>query len=293
MAGSGASGPVLGDDDAVYCRDLVRLHDRDRYLCALFAPARHRPAILALYAFDVEIRRIAATVSEPMAGEIRLQWWHDLLAAEDRDAAAGHPVGRALEAAIGGYGLPRQPLLDLIEARTFDLYTDPMPGLTELEAYLGHTVSAVMQLAAIVLAEGRDPRTAEAAGHGGVAVGLARLLRGLAAQAARGQVYLPVDLLARHGLAPADLLGEGDAGRVRAAVSELCAHGMHHLDRFHRALAAVQPGGQLAAAFVEAGTVRGDLQASARLRGDPRRSAPGTAPWRRQWRIWRMARRLG
>ncbi len=38
-----------------HCAALVREADRDRYLATLFAPAEHRDALFALYAFNVEI----------------------------------------------------------------------------------------------------------------------------------------------------------------------------------------------------------------------------------------------
>src|SRR5260370_36496444 len=54
---------------------LVRHHDRDRYQTALFAPARRREALLALYAFNYELARGRETVPQPMRGQIRLLAW--------------------------------------------------------------------------------------------------------------------------------------------------------------------------------------------------------------------------
>jgi phytoene synthase len=62
-----------------YCAALVREADRDRYLAALFAPADRRGALFSLYAFDIEISRIRDLAREPMPGEIRLQWWREVL----------------------------------------------------------------------------------------------------------------------------------------------------------------------------------------------------------------------
>ena len=69
---------------------LVRRHDRDRFQTALFAPAAHREALFALYAFNYEIARVREIVREPMLGRIRLQWWREAMAA----AFAGGPVRR-------------------------------------------------------------------------------------------------------------------------------------------------------------------------------------------------------
>ena len=43
---------------ADHCADLVRAHDFARYASTLFVPAEQRRALLALYAFNVEICRV-------------------------------------------------------------------------------------------------------------------------------------------------------------------------------------------------------------------------------------------
>ena len=75
---------------------LVRTADPDRYLSALFAPADKRPLLLALYAFNIEIARVADTVREPMMGEIRLEWWRETLAGAKQGMPRNHDVARAL-----------------------------------------------------------------------------------------------------------------------------------------------------------------------------------------------------
>src|ERR1700720_1226840 len=89
---------------------LVRRHDRDRYQTALFAPAGRREALLALYAFNYEIARVRESVTEPMLGLIRLQWWREVLDAAYAGAPPRqHPVVLPLAAAIRDFGLSRGP----------------------------------------------------------------------------------------------------------------------------------------------------------------------------------------
>ena len=68
-----------------HCAALVRDFDRDRYLAALYAPAHLRPALYALYAFNLEIARVRELAREPMPGEIRLQWWREVCAGRARE----------------------------------------------------------------------------------------------------------------------------------------------------------------------------------------------------------------
>ena len=175
--------PEAGHDGLAFafrhCEELVREGDPDRYFAALFAPAAFRPHLFALAAFSLTIARIREAASNPMAGEIRLQWWRDALQGEARGDVRANPVAAALEDAIVTRRLGRQPFVDLIDARVFDLYDDPMPRVNDLEGYCGETASALIRLSGLVLAEGAEPGGAAAAGHAGVAYGITGLLRAL------------------------------------------------------------------------------------------------------------------
>ena len=86
-----------------HCTALVREADHDRYLATLFAPAEHRDALYALYAFNVEIARVRDLVRQPLPGEIRLQWWREALEGERDSEAAAHPVAAALREVLARY----------------------------------------------------------------------------------------------------------------------------------------------------------------------------------------------
>src|SRR5437588_8443923 len=135
---------------AAHCEALVRAADKDRFLAALFARAEHRPALHALYAFNVEITRVRELVREPLAGEIRLQWWTDALGGEARGEVQANPVAAALLATLARYRLPAEPVAQLIEAHRFDLYDEPMATLADLEAYARKSASVLIELAASI-----------------------------------------------------------------------------------------------------------------------------------------------
>ncbi len=116
----------MANDAYAHCQALVRASDRDRFVATLFAPSDRRPYLFALYAFNLEISRISEVAHEPLPGEIRLQWWRDALTGAGEGGASGHPVVSALLGTIESCQLPVEPLLDLIEARGFDLYQEPM-----------------------------------------------------------------------------------------------------------------------------------------------------------------------
>ncbi|MBV2187356.1 MAG: squalene/phytoene synthase family protein, partial [Rhizobium sp.] len=114
-------------------RDL----DRDRYLASLLTPAKARGAIAALYAFNAEIARLRDVVREPLPGEVRLQYWRDLLQGSAHGSTEANPVAAALTDAIRTHRLPVPALIGMIEARVFDLYDDPMETTAMFEGYAG------------------------------------------------------------------------------------------------------------------------------------------------------------
>lgn len=170
----------------------------DRYLAALLAPAAARPGLLALSAFLAEIGRIPATVSEPMIGEIRLQWWRDTIAAVAKGESSGHPVADAFGATIRAHGLDLAALHRVIDAREFDLTGDLHPDEAALALALAWREGQAFSLASRILAA--VPLPPEIAADAGLAYGLARSLGRLPELLHNGGFPVPETLLAKHGV---------------------------------------------------------------------------------------------
>jgi phytoene synthase len=269
-------------DAFAYCAELVRANDRDRYLATLFAPAENRGALYALYAFSSEVARVREVARQPLPGEIRLQWWSDVLRGERSGEASANPVASALLAAIKQYHVAPSSRIALIDARRFDLYDEAMAGIADLEAYARRTSSALFALAARILSGSEAEAVAEPAG---IAYAIVGLLRALPLHAARRQLYVPAEILDPHQVRTEDLFAGRSGPGLNAALAEL-----RNLARQHLAAASNHmmelPKAALPA-FLPLALVRPSL---ARLqRSDP--FAPAEiAPWRRQWLIWRAAR---
>jgi len=189
----------------------ARAGEPDRYLAALLAPAAARTDLLALAAFAGEVARVPYIAgSEPAIGEIRLQWWRDALQSADDTALTGNPVADVLRTAARRHILPRALLLDIIEARSFELAGEDMADDAALQTYLWKSEGAVFALAGRILAPGRSADIEPAAAAGGQAYGLSRLLLGLAHALSRGRLLLPQSRLEAAGVTQAELLaGEG------------------------------------------------------------------------------------
>lgn len=271
-----------------HCLDLLRRVDRDRYLACLLVPEAHRGALAALYAFNAEIARIRDVIHDPMPGEIRLQWWRDLLAGTARGAAESHPVAAALLATIAERHLPPESFERTLDARTFDLYDDPMPDRHAFEAYAGETTSTLLQLAALSIAPEAAHAASEAAGHAGVALQVAGSILLMPIHGARGQVYVPGDILAATGLSRETWLAGAEQERAAAAVGAFVALGREHLGKARAAMASVPP--RLFPAFLPV-ALAGPVLERAERAGTAVRRGLGIPQWRRQWWLWQAARR--
>jgi len=194
------TGPMRKDNEALsYCAREVRDHDHDRYLTALFAPSDRREAVFALYAFNAEVARTREAVSEPILGQIRLQWWREALEGIYQDAVREHPVVEGLSDAVRRYTLERAHFETLLDARADDLDDSPPSDLAALEAYANATSGTLSVLAMAVLgfADGAPSRAAQLVGTAWALIGL---MRAIAFHAQAQRLYLPDDLLQGHSV---------------------------------------------------------------------------------------------
>lgn len=184
------------------------------YPALLFLPEAIREDAATLHAFHLETGNIAYRVSEPAPGEIRLQWWREVLAPEKGtsrgEEAAANPLATGLVQLILRHNLPRDGFDRYLEARAFDLYHDAMPDRTALEAYCGETDSFILQMTCQMAGHAMSREFADACGHAGVAIGIARRLGLLARDRAAGRTWLPLDLLTSAGLDRESWLKEAD-----------------------------------------------------------------------------------
>jgi 15-cis-phytoene synthase len=272
-------------DPFAHCENLVREADKDRFLASLFAPAGERRDLFALYAFDVEVAGVQGRVREPLAGELRLQYWHDVV------AGAGEPGGNPLALALLEMSkrrvLPRERLLELLEARRFDLYDETFSTRADLENYAVKTSSHVIELAMRILGA---PGTAELglARPAGIAYAIAGLARSFALYASRGKIFVPEEILAAHGASRADILAGRSGPALLAALADFRRQAHGHLDRIRDAARGLPD--RLVPALLPVTLVRRYLDRMDRGDYEPFRTPVDVPQWRKQWLLWRAAR---
>ncbi|MDF2367311.1 phytoene/squalene synthase family protein [Sneathiella sp.] len=184
-----------------YLSDEVRRYDYDRWLTAIFAPTAAREGVFALLAFHAEIARIRETVSEPMLGDIRLQWWRDALNSIAGGTSPAHPVAEALARIIPAHNLDIGDFQTIIDARAYDLDPLPFQTVAELLRYSEQT-GGVLNSLFLRITGVTDGEGLTAARQVGKAYAFLGIIRSVPYHVAQDVLRIPAEMIAAKGLTP-------------------------------------------------------------------------------------------
>lgn len=187
----------------------VEAGDPDRFAATMATPAHWRSALWPIYAANLEIARAPWVSAEPMVGEMRLQWWVDVLEAL---AADGRPPAHEIGAALAAVAPAAPALAAIAEARRRDCWGEPFADGAELESYLEETSGALYAAAGLVLGAGQEAQ--RALRDFGAAAGAAAWLQAAPELARRGREALPT------GFAEHDIAAFADRALVRLALAQ-------------------------------------------------------------------------
>ncbi|HKF72968.1 MAG TPA: phytoene/squalene synthase family protein [Stellaceae bacterium] len=211
--------------------DALRRHDRDRYLSALFVPADRRGAAIALYVFNHEIAKTREVVTEPLLGQIRLQWWREAIGeAYAGGAIRPHEVMTPLAGAIREYRLGREHFEAMIDARELDLADEPPATLSALEHYGASTAGRLQRLVLEVLGV-RDGEAVEAACEISIAYALVGLIRAIPFHARARRHYIPAEIAGDVGLEVGTVFELRPSPALARAVKRLAEPARQHLKK--------------------------------------------------------------
>jgi phytoene synthase len=209
-----------------------------------------------------------------------------MLAGEGHGGVEGNPVAAELLLAIRQWNLPTELLSRLIDEHQFDLYNDPMPTLAALEGYVTDTSSALFALAARI-AGSRSGEVEHLARHAGLAQGFSQVIASLPRDASRRQLFVPQQLLQKHGSGMEEVFAGRQTPNLRAALGQLISESRQHLDTALALLANVPAG--VRPIFLPLAMVRRDLAQMSRADADP--FVPQvTSRFSILWTLWRASR---
>jgi len=241
-----------------YAASCVKKGDYGRYLCTLFAPAGKRHVLFTLYAYYQELAYIPQTVTEPMMGYIRLQWWRETIEQIETRRVEDHPLLEGLKTLVVSYPEMRDALLAMITAREQEIASEGFATMEALEVHLSATAAAVLQCAVDVIGDA-DAHVKEAYHSLGTAYGFMRYIDAIPFQLAAGQMPVPNALLATVGCDEAQLFSEEVKVYLPKVVALLVVQTEEHLQAFN-AHRLSSDGKQYASLWLQAEVVQRSLQ---------------------------------
>ncbi|MDG1858766.1 MAG: phytoene/squalene synthase family protein [Emcibacteraceae bacterium] len=213
-----------------YCARQVKAHDYDRFLVTLFAPSEVREDLFALYAFNHEVAKIREAVSEPMLGEIRLQWWREAIEGIYDGSPRNHEVVLPLEQAVKRSHVSSESFMKIIDARTADIYDDNPATLADFENYLGSTSGNLTRLAAEMLGE-RDEQVLSMAYDLGLVWGLIGTIRAIRYHISLSKISLPQELMDEFNITKNDVFSMEENVNLNSLIKALYDSANQYLEQ--------------------------------------------------------------
>ncbi|MEC8621952.1 MAG: squalene/phytoene synthase family protein, partial [Pseudomonadota bacterium] len=103
-----------------FCRVQFKKEEPERYFISLFAPKTVQASLWSIFAFNSELSKIKNSVTEPMIGRIRLQWWRESLEKLEENNSRGHYILEALQTLLVQKIIQLSDLMSLIDAREIE-----------------------------------------------------------------------------------------------------------------------------------------------------------------------------
>jgi presqualene diphosphate synthase len=217
-------------------RQRVEAAGTSFYWAMRLLPRERREGMYAIYAFCREVDDIADDTAPPAQKQAALSAWHR----EIDELYAGSPqqlVARALVEPVERYRLRRDDFHAVIDGMEMDAAEDiRAPDLATLDLYCGRVAGAVGHLSVHVFGDA-SPAAHTVADHLGRALQLTNILRDLDEDARRGRLYLPREILDRHGIGTTEPLAVLRHPALPATCRDVAALAMTHFDKAAEAMA--------------------------------------------------------
>jgi len=214
---------------------IARREAKNFYYAFRVLPAHKRNAMCAVYAFMRRADDIADDEAMPIAErrEVMRRWMEAWRVAR-QTGVSDDPVFLALNDTQRTFAIPDALLEELVQGTAMDL--EPrVEGADEVQTFdtfddlyrYCYLVASVVGLVCIRIFGYTDVRAGKLAEETGIAFQLTNILRDVKEDVERGRIYLPLDLLAAHGVNVERVrelaAGVGMDANERAMLDELAA----------------------------------------------------------------------
>lgn len=201
-----------------YTRWLATHHYENFHVVSFLLPRRLHQDFFNVYSFCRWADDLGDEIGDAGESLRLLAWWRDQLQAM-YGGRARHPVFVALAGTARQHDLPLEPFDDLIRAFEQDQRVTRYRDWKELFGYCRWSANPVGRLV-LGLCGYRDRERRKLSDATCTALQLANFWQDVSSDLDRGRIYLPLDLLARHGCAVADVEARRFTPAFREAMKE-------------------------------------------------------------------------
>ncbi len=210
--------PYTPEEGRAYTRWLATHHYENFHVVSFLLPRRLHQDFYNIYAYCRWADDLGDEVGEPAESRRLLEWWRRELDAMYAGRAT-HPVFAALLDTVRKYGIPRQPFADLIQAFLQDQAVSRYRGWAELFGYCRYSANPVGRLV-LYLCGYSDPQRQRLSDATCTALQLANFWQDVTIDLLKDRVYIPLEILERHGYTLEELFARRFTPAFREAMRE-------------------------------------------------------------------------
>jgi squalene synthase HpnC len=201
-----------------YTRWLATRHYENFHVVSFLLPKRLHQDFYNVYAYCRWADDLGDEIGDTAESLRLLAWWRGELDAMYQ-GRAHHPVFVALTTTVERYAIPRQPFADLIHAFEQDQTVTRYPAWPDLFGYCQNSANPVGRLV-LYLCGYSDPERQHLSDATCTALQLANFWQDVTIDLAKDRVYLPLEVLERHGYTLQELRKLRFTANFRAAMRE-------------------------------------------------------------------------
>jgi squalene synthase HpnC len=204
---------------AAYTRWLATHHYENFHVVSFLLPKRLHQDFFNVYAYCRWADDLGDEMGDSAESLRLLAWWRGELDAMYEGRAA-HPVFLALMPTVRRCAIPREPFADLVQAFVQDQTVTRYPSFEELFGYCRHSANPVGRLV-LYLCGYRDAERQRLSDATCTALQLANFWQDVTVDLLKDRVYIPLDVMERHGYTTADLFARRFTPAFRPVMREL------------------------------------------------------------------------
>jgi squalene synthase HpnC len=193
----------MPDEARAYTRWLATHHYENFHVVSFLMPKRLHQDMYNVYAYCRWADDLGDEIGDTAESLRLLGWWRGELDAM-YEGQATHPVFVALRGTVERHGIPRQPFSDLIDAFVQDQTVTRYRDWDELFGYCRNSANPVGRLV-LYLCGYSDQERQRLSDATCTALQLANFWQDVTVDLLKDRVYIPLDVMSRHGYTVEDL----------------------------------------------------------------------------------------